>query len=244
MKTQKKYKDTVYRMLFGGKEEVLFYAAALLQAFVKDKSLYSARQIKLPTPHFVVFYNGMRSLPESMELKLSDAFESATDDSPSLELKVQVLNINPGNNEELKAKCPVLGEYVLYVEKVRSYVRTMPLEEAVEKAITDCISENILREFLSRQRAEVFKMSIYEYDEERELKLMLADERELGREEGIEQGIEKGIAAEKENTVRIVMSLSLEMGNTKEKTLELLKEKCCLSQQEAERMMEAFDGKP
>lgn len=31
-------------------------------------------------------------------------------------------------------------------------------------------------------------MSIYEYDEEREMKLIREDERELGREEGIEIG--------------------------------------------------------
>lgn len=33
-------------------------------------------------------------------------------------------------------------------------------------------------------------LSIYEYDEERELKLIRADERELGREEGRNQGID------------------------------------------------------
>lgn len=36
----------------------LFYVADLLQVFGKDKTLYSSRQIKIPTPHFVVFYNG------------------------------------------------------------------------------------------------------------------------------------------------------------------------------------------
>ena len=58
-------------------------------------------------------------------------------------------------------------------------------------------------------------MSIYEYDEERERKLMLADERELG----IQQGI-------------IIMSR--EMRNTKEKTIELLMEKCNLNKKDAE----------
>ena len=37
----------------------LFYIAELLQVYVKDESLYSSKLIKLPTPHFVVFYNVM-----------------------------------------------------------------------------------------------------------------------------------------------------------------------------------------
>ena len=34
------------------------------------------------------------------------------------------------------------------------------------------------------QKAEVVRMSIYEFDEEREMAIIRADERELGREEG------------------------------------------------------------
>lgn len=165
----------------------LFYVADLLQAFVKDKSLYSSRQIKLPAPHFVVLYNGTTKLPERMELKLSDAFAMPMD-SPELELKVQIININPGMNEELKEKCPALREYVIYVEKVRNYAKFMPLEEAVECAIEECIKDDVLRDFLLRQRAEVVKVSIYEYDEEREMKLIRADERALGEELGKEIG--------------------------------------------------------
>lgn len=55
------------------------------------------------------------------------------------------------------------------------------------------MGREILRDFLLGQKAEVVKMSIYEYDQERELKLIREDERELGREEGMEKGIEKGI---------------------------------------------------
>ena len=288
MKTQKNYKDTVYRMLFGEAKEALslynglngtnytdasilefntlenaiymgmkndlsflvmeqmhlyeqqssytpnmplrdlFYVADLLQKLVKDKSLYSSKQIKLPTPHFVVFYNGLQELPEKLELKLSDAFEVHAD-SPELELKVLVLNINPGMNEELKERCPALKEYVIYVERVRSNVRTMLLEDAVEKAIDDCIKENVLRDFLTKQRAEVFKMSIYEYDEERELKLMLADERELGIEQGIQQGIQ--------SVAEIVIMMSKELGNSREKTVELLMGKCNLKKKDAEAIV-------
>ncbi len=35
-------------------------------------------------------------------------------------------------------------------------------------------------------------MSIYEFDEEKEMAIIRADERELGREEGREEGLEEG----------------------------------------------------
>jgi len=171
----------------------LFYVADLLQVFGKDKTLYSSRQLKIPTPHFVVFYNGTDELPERMELKLSDAFAIPVED-PELELKVQIININSGMNEELKEKCPALREYMIYVEKVRNYTKIMPLEEAVERAIEECIEDDVLREFLSKQRAEVVKVSIYEYDEEREMKLVREDEREVGKEIGRAEGRAEGIA--------------------------------------------------
>lgn len=172
----------------------LFYISDIFQKMLLKRTIYSNKMMKIPNPVFVVFYNGQMELPERMELKLSDHFEVLTDD-PSLELKVTVLNINPGMNEELKAKCPSLKEYMIYVGKVREYAETMELEKAVERALEECIKEDVLKDFLLNQKAEVVKMSIYEYDEEREMKLIREDERELGREEGRAEGREEGIKA-------------------------------------------------
>jgi len=205
----------------------LLYVADLLQAFAKNKTLYSSRQIKIPTPHFIVFYNGTDKLPERMERKLSDAFAVPTDNS-ELELKVQILNINPGMNEELKEKCPALREYVIYVEKVRNYAKTMPLEEAVECAIEECIKQDVLRDFLLQQKAEVVKVSIYEYDEEREMKLIRADERAMGEELGRVEGRAEGIRAfvldnieEKIPVERICEKLQRRFGVSQEEAKEI-----------------------
>ena len=224
----------------------LFYVADLLQVFTKDKTLYSTKMIKLPTPHFVVFYNGTDKLPERQELKLSDVYEVPSE-HPELELRVQILNINLGMNEELKEKCSVLKEYMLYVEKVREYAKSMEFKEAVEKAVEYCIEHNILREFLLRQRAEVIKVSIYEYDEERELKLIRADERELGEEIGEARGKEIGMKIGREeerknteealkkvekvteNTVKAIVSLYKKFGGSKEEAVEEVSEKCELN---------------
>ena len=129
-------------------------------------------------------------MSERLELKLSDSFLIPTE-NPELELKVTVLNINEGMNEWLKEKCPELKEYMQYVDRVRKYSRETSLRDAVVKAVDECIQEGILRKFLTEQKAEVVKVSIYEFDEEREMKLIREDEREIGREEGIEEGKQK-----------------------------------------------------
>lgn len=76
-----------------------------------------------------------------------------------LELKLTVLNINLGHNEKLKEACKTLKDYTEYTHRVRMYAKIMPIEEAVERAITECIREGILADFLSENRSEAWKMS-------------------------------------------------------------------------------------
>ena len=66
---------------------------------------------------------------------------------------------------------------------------TMPISEAVEQAIRECIEEDILAEFLTQNRAEAKQVSIYEYDEEKHMR----QEREASWEEGWEEGRLSGI---------------------------------------------------
>ena len=102
-----------------------------------------------------------------------------------------MLNINEGNNEELKNNCQILKEYMLYVNKIRSYMEKekMSLQDAVEIAVNECIKEGILEDFLRENRAEVVSMSILEFDAEREWRLIREAEYQYGVEDGIEQGL-------------------------------------------------------
>ena len=118
--------------------------------------------------------------------KLSDAF-SKKQENPELELIVTVLNINAGNNAEILGKCKTLREYMQYVERVRSYAEHMSIEAAVERAITECISEGILTDFLKRNRAEAMKVSIYEYNEQEHMRMEREDAFEDGRKLGQEE---------------------------------------------------------
>lgn len=170
----------------------LIYVAKEYQKLADKKSIYSSRQIMLPTPYFVVFYNGAAEQPERMERKLSEAYEMHTEE-PALELRVVQLNIRAGYNRELLSKCPLLEQYSRYVERVQQYISEMPLNEAVERAVKECIRDGILAEFLQKYRAEAIEVSIFEYDEEKELALLREAEREAGREQGLEEGLKEGL---------------------------------------------------
>ena len=166
----------------------LFYIADEYQRLVVQKSLYSTVIQKIPTPRFIVFYNGTKKVDDYNEFRLSSAYENSTD-NPDLELRVTMLNVNDGHNLELMEHCRTLKEYAKYVARVRKYVtQNIPLEEAVTRAVDECIEEGILAEFLMKNKAEVIKVSIYEYDKEFEEKKLRKAEYEAGVEAGIELG--------------------------------------------------------
>ena len=111
--------------------------------------------------------------------------------------------------EELMNSCRVLWEYAQYVARVRKYVSEMPLEEAVERAIMECIREGILAEFLEKNRAEVVKVSIFEYDKEKEEKKLRKAEYEYGREQGRIEGERSGrIEGRAEGETRLLTLIS------------------------------------
>ena len=101
-----------------------------------------------------------------------------------------MLNINFGHNQELMDKCQTLKEYSQYVDRVRKYAKRMQIEEAVERAVTECIREGILADFLSSQRAEVIAVSIFEYNEEEEMKKKSV-QANIGKEKPMEKLKEK-----------------------------------------------------
>ena len=198
----------------------LMYIAKEYEKYIKEKgiSLYSNRQQKIPAPQFIVFYNGNRKIGERMEHRLSDAYETSNGE-PALELKVLVININEGYNQKLMESCQILKEYAQYVSKVRTYKKTLKLNEAVEKAVEECIQEGILQEFFLKHRAEVVAMSIFEYDREWEEEILRKEEFEAGKELGEQLGKEK----ERKNTEK-----ERRRADNAERELLLLKEKLAL----------------
>ena len=160
-------------------------------------------------------------MEDRSEFRLSSAYENPTED-PDLELRVTMLNVNDGHNNELMEHCRTLKEYAQYVARVRKYAGDpdIVLEEAVERAVEECIKEGILAEFLMRNRAEVIKVSIYEYDREFEEKKLRKAEYEAGRQAGMLDGIKTG----ERNVLKRLIKKRLSKGMTPEEIADDLDE--------------------
>ena len=169
----------------------LFYVAKLLENCVKDQDLYSEKRITLPSPTFIVFYNGRATQPERRVYRLSDSF-AGKEREVNLELVVLQININPGYNTELVESCPTLFQYIQYTNQVRQYSQTLPLAKAVEKSVDYCIREGILSDFLLKNKREVIPMSIFEYDEEKHMRTVRKEGYEDGVVYGTKVGMEQG----------------------------------------------------
>jgi len=184
----------------------LIYVADQLKPMVQPEELYGRKLRKIPTPRFVVFYNGLETMPERSEYRLSDLFSKPME-KPELELIVTVYNINPGMNVQLLECCRVLKEYMLFVMKVRENRKRMEFKEAINKAVDDCIEEGILKEFLWENKAEAVAVSIYEFDEEKYRKIIreesVAEGIEIGKEIGKEIGIYAFISDKLEDNVPV-----------------------------------------
>ena len=164
----------------------LLYISALYSSMTREANLYGTKPIELPPPRFVIFYNGKVEQPDRQILKLSDLY--TIKEECSLELEAVMLNVNSGYNKELMEMSHTLWEYAEYTARVREYAEVMELEEAVERAIEECIQEGILKEFLEKNRAEAKNMSIFEYDQEKHIKQEREEAWEEGRKEGKKAG--------------------------------------------------------
>ena len=169
----------------------LLYLSDLYSKLTKNMNLYGSKKLEIPPPRFVVFYNGREKRPDYEEFRLSDLY-TIHDETVSLELIVEVFNINKGHNTELVETCRDLQDYVEYTHRVRTYAEELPIEEAVEKAINECIQEGILKDFLEINRAEAMKVSIYEYNEQEHMRMEREDAFEDGRKAGLEDGRKLG----------------------------------------------------
>ena len=201
-----------------------------MRGFLYFGDLYSSTAKQFPIPQHIGFYNGTRKEPGRKILKLSDLFEhSSTDKRPCLECETLVLNINYGHNRELMEKCRRLKEYAIFVDMVRKNLTAgAPLEEAVTRAADTCIDQGILEDLLKKQKAEVVRMALENYDLEKYEKAI----KKESYEEGYQDGQEKGIC----QLIKALQKFSI----TQENVLQTLQEKYDLSEKEAEEYMKKY----
>ena len=163
----------------------LEYIARLYEQFYKSKEKYSRKQLAIPTPEFYVFYNGKELYRGDSLLKLSDSFTQKHNEY-ALELSVKVVNINYDKASEILERCKPLKQYSLFVDAVRRNI-AVDKEHGFEKAIKECIQNDILREYLQRKSKEVLNMLIGEYDYDTDIAVQREESFDMGRSEGSHQ---------------------------------------------------------
>ena len=161
--------------------------ASALKKYIAAKNLdiYASSVVTIPVPQFYVFYNGTRNVPDEQVLKLTDNMPEDKRNKSCAEFFATMININSDHSPKLMERCPKLYEYAVFISRIReNAANDMPLSDAIEKAVTDCIHDNILADILRSHKSEVTDMILDEYDE----KFHIACEKKLSYEEGLEKG--------------------------------------------------------
>ena len=146
----------------------LIYCGRVYEKLINNEELYNEERLAIPTPEFYVLYTGAGSFPEKKIYRLSDSFAMLPDGTLTLELMVTAYNINPGFNEEIVRKDGNLYGYVSFVAKARRFEKSgMNRAEAVERAVRECINEDILAEYFENNASEVINVLLQEWDWEK-----------------------------------------------------------------------------
>ena len=172
------------------------YAAMVYEKYIRTPEskfrIYSSQLQKAPTPKCVCFYNGIDKTKDKVVLKLSDAF--GEDSKPDIEVRVTMININYGHNRKLLNACKPLKEYSWFGDSVRANQKAKTLEGAIDAALKEMPEDFIIKPFLLANKAEVKHMILKEYDEEKTLRELAEEQKEIGREIGREEGLAEGEA--------------------------------------------------
>ena len=187
----------------------LYYLASTLKEIIPHEKTFGNKIIHIPTPRFYMFYNGTSDMEDTVTYRLSEMFSRPVG-NPSVELVVTALNVNEGHNKEIMEACKALKGYSIFVSKVRKYnkeeiekynsTHTTPLalladktkitkglvRTAVNKAIDECISEDVLSDFFKENRKEVVEMSVHEYSYEKHLQFEKDDSFSTGHVKGVQ----------------------------------------------------------
>ena len=186
---------------------LLMYAGALYEKWLKMNDeydfLFGSKQCKIPTPEFILFYNGIDDRPEKEILFLSSAFKTRVDAGfGSIELEVPVYNINKGMNTELLDKSEKLRHYIEFIAKKRQLLELYSdYDLAVKDAVNYCINNGILAEFLKEHGGRVVSILATEFK--------LVDVAKVWKKEGREEGREEGRKEERLEIARRLLSMNI-----------------------------------
>ena len=176
----------------------LLYFAQLYDEYIKlhGLNIYGRKLVKLPTPQYIVFYNGKEEIPDYQNLFLTEAFERTSelnDIEPALECRARIINVNDGHNAKLMSKCKRLMHYSQFIARINQNIEEgMSLQIAIDEAIDYCLANDILADILIKNRSEVSHMLLTEFNEKKFAKTMWEEGHQSGFTEGHESGFNEG----------------------------------------------------
>jgi hypothetical protein len=163
--------------------------------------VFSKTLVRLPKPEFIVFYNGEAGQENEIEYRLTDAFEQVTT-LTSIELTVNVYNINYDAHTELLAKSRELHDYASFIHKVKHYLsESNVIGTAIALAVRDSIEEGVMVKYLKERREETYSMLMTQYVIDEQIKAARHDER-VEAEERMQSALEARIQAAREDERR------------------------------------------
>lgn len=157
----------------------LIYYGELYSKYItlNDLRIFGTKRVSLPTPQYIVFYNGESEAPAVDDMHLSDSFSKELL-IPGYEWTARVINLNSKENQLLLDSCKPLQDYCIFNSKVREYSQIMTRKEAINRAVDECIKEGVLDDILLAHKAEVLKMIFTENQEKRYLRHVREEVRE------------------------------------------------------------------
>ena len=194
-----------------------------------DLSPHVSTIVKIPTPNYIVFYNGITKRPAMEKLRLSSAFQ-VPDDRGEFEWTATVINLNHKDNKDLLQRCKPLSDYTTLISKIQTYQQTMSVTEAVNRAVDECIAEDVLADFLKARRAEVLDLYLAEVNEEVLRKNLKA--------EGYHEGFDAGVPIGKQKLLTEQITKKIKVG----KPLEQIAEEVELSVEEIQNLYETIQN--
>ena len=159
------------------------YLADEYKKLISDENIYGTKLVKLPTPELYVFYNGTKEKEEEWTRKMSEAYKVQRE-YIAADVEVKYININYEKGAELLEKCKTLQGYSILLHKVQNYMKeTGDMQYSMEKAIEECIEEDVIAEFLRKHRGQVMSLLRCTLTEEQKERIRWNDAKREALEE-------------------------------------------------------------
>ncbi len=142
-----------------------------------NQNIYGTKKVVLPKPELYVLYTGSKIIKEKFISLKKEFFNN----NCSIDVKVNIITLNNSSR--------VVKEYIKFAKIIDTNTKKYGYtKKSINETIDYCIKKNILREYLTEYKKEVYNIMTSVYDQKTATEMF---ERAL-RAEGIQQGMQQG----------------------------------------------------